>query len=253
MVTATKASSYLGWDLLTSVEVVAGPPGAVLFLTGRSNDIAVTTELSGAEIPDFLTATAFRRDGKPVRVSPYVIDTRKVGSFNDIADNIFEDAITWMAREGITAGCNPPTNTMYCPDDDVTRGEMAVFIARMFELPPPAGDHFDDDEGEFYESAANRLYEVGITVGCGQRRYCGERPIPREQLAAFLARTLSLPISNSDHFVDDENSMFEQAIDKIADARLTIGCDPPTNHRFCPDDNVTRGQMAAFLKRAWEY
>jgi len=33
-------------------------------------------------------------------------------------------------------------------------------------------------------------------------------------------------------------------------AGITAGCDPPVNDRFCPDDVVTRGQMAAFLHRA---
>ena len=37
---------------------------------------------------------------------------------------------------------------------------------------------------------------------------------------------------------------------KLANAGVTRGCNPPRNDRFCPDDYVTRGQMAAFLVRA---
>jgi hypothetical protein len=118
-------------------------------------------------------------------------------------------------------------------------------------LPSPTGDYFDDDTGEFYESAANRLFEAGITVGCGADRYCGDRNVSREQMAAFLARTLGLPTGSTDHFVDDDGSQFESAIDKIADAQITLGCNPPTNDRFCPTENVTRGQMAAFFRRVW--
>jgi hypothetical protein len=148
-------------------------------------------------------------------------------------------------------GCNPPANTNFCPEGEVTRGEMAVFIARAMDLPAPEDDHFDDDAGKFYEGAANRLFEAGITVGCGNGRYCGEQRLPREQMAAFLARILELPRSGTDHFVDDEGSQFEGAIDKIAQAEITVGCNPPDNDRFCPRDNVTRGQMAAFFKRVW--
>jgi len=50
-------------------------------------------------------------------------------------------------------------------------------------------------------------------------------------------------------FVDDEGSMFEADIERIAAAGITMGCNPPTNDRFCPNDYVTRGQMAAFLAR----
>jgi hypothetical protein len=128
---------------------------------------------------------------------------------------------------------------------------MAVFIARAMDLPAATSDHFSDDTGAFYEGAANSLFEAGITQGCGPNRYCGNQNIPREQMAAFLARTLGLPNSSIDHFIDDESSQFEDAIDKIATAGITLGCNPPTNNRFCPKDLVTRGQMAAFFQRAW--
>ena len=42
----------------------------------------------------------------------------------------------------------------------------------------------------------------------------------------------------------------ESDIDKLATAGVTRGCNPPVNDRFCPGSNVTRGQMAAFLRRA---
>jgi hypothetical protein len=43
--------------------------------------------------------------------------------------------IEQLYREGITAGCatNPPR---YCPDSDVTRGQMAVFLSKTFSLAP---------------------------------------------------------------------------------------------------------------------
>ena len=59
-----------------------------------------------------------------------------------------------------------------------------------------------------------------------------------------------LPDSTTDHFVDDNTSIFEAGINEVADARITLGCNPPANTNFCPDDNVTRGQMAGFLTRA---
>jgi hypothetical protein len=66
-----------------------------------------------------------------------------------------------------------------------------------------------------------------------------------------MARTLHLPASPTDFFIDDSGSQFQSAINKIAEAGITVGCNPPNNNRFCPEDAVTRGQMAAFFKRAW--
>jgi hypothetical protein len=52
--------------------------------------------------------------------------------FVDVADsNVFVADIQWMADNGITQGCNPPTNDMFCPSDNVTREQMAAFMHRL--------------------------------------------------------------------------------------------------------------------------
>jgi hypothetical protein len=68
-------------------------------------------------------------------------------------------------------------------------------------------------------------------------------------MAAFLVRALDLTGRDNDPFVDDDSSVFEADIAKLAASGVTRGCNPPVNDRFCPDDSVTRGQMAAFLHR----
>jgi S-layer homology domain len=55
-------------------------------------------------------------------------------SFNDVPDDhTFHDAIAWMKDNGVTVGCNPPANTNYCPEDNVTRAQMAGFMRRLAE------------------------------------------------------------------------------------------------------------------------
>ena len=171
-------------------------------------------------------------------------------AFTDTADSVFRNAIDQLAARGITPGCNPPANTLFCPDDPVTRGQMAIFIVRGFDLGPATADYFDDDAGKVYEDAANRLAEAGLTQGCGPRRYCGDNDISRGEMAAFLTRTLRLPAASRDFFVDDNSSIFENGINRVAQAGITLGCNPPANTNFCPTSNVTRGQMAAFIIRA---
>ncbi|MDX2344608.1 MAG: S-layer homology domain-containing protein [Acidimicrobiia bacterium] len=50
------------------------------------------------------------------------------GTFVDDDTSIFEGDIEWMAANGITSGCGPDT---YCPEDNVTRGQMAAFMKRL--------------------------------------------------------------------------------------------------------------------------
>jgi hypothetical protein len=52
--------------------------------------------------------------------------------------------------------------------------------------------------------------------------------------------------------VDDTNT-FHDDISWLADAGVTLGCNPPANANFCPEDNVTRGQMSAFMRRFAAY
>jgi hypothetical protein len=67
-------------------------------------------------------------------------------------------------------------------------------------------------------------------------------------MASFLARALALPPSTTDWFGDDDGTTHEPDIDRLAAAGITTGCGPA---RYCPTANVTRGQMAAFLHRAF--
>jgi hypothetical protein len=70
-------------------------------------------------------------------------------------------------------------------------------------------------------------------------------------MAAFLVRALKLTDDGGGNtFVDDDGSVFEGDIAKLAAAGITKGCNPPANDRYCPADPVQRDQMASFLARA---
>jgi hypothetical protein len=167
----------------------------------------------------------------------------------------FYDEITWLASEGITAGCNPPLNDRFCPGDHVSRGEMAAFLARALGYSAVSGaDTFVDDDNSVFEGDIEKLKAAGVTSGCNppvNNRYCPGSNVTRGQMAAFLARALDYTAAGSvDSFVDDNDSPFEADIEKLRAAGVTLGCNPPVNDRYCPDSWVTRGQMAAFLARA---
>jgi hypothetical protein len=178
-----------------------------------------------------------------------------VGTFVDDDDSVFQTAIEWMAYERLTLGCNAPTSDRYCPDDDLTRGEMAAFLVRALGYTDDGGgDLFVDDDDSVFESAIDRLGAAEVTRGCNpplDDRFCPERRVTREEMAAFLVRAFGYTDDGGgDHFSDDDDSVFEPAIDRLFTAGITQGCRPFVSDRFCPGDPVTRGQLAAFLKRA---
>ena len=178
------------------------------------------------------------------------------GSFIDDDGNVHEGSIEAIAAAGITKGCNPPTNNRYCPTQTVNRQQMAAFLARALDLPPTTTDYFTDDNGTLFENDINRLAEARITTGCNppdSDRFCPQRNMTRGQMAAMLARAFSYPTSTQDRFTDDNGHLFEADIQRIAAQGVTLGCNPPTNDKFCPDALVTRDAMASFLTRALNY
>lgn len=175
------------------------------------------------------------------------------GSFWDDDGNTHEAQIEAIEHEGITRGCNPPLNDQYCPNFEISRDQMAAFLARALGLPPAQEDHFVDDAGNIFEEDINRIAEAGITKGCNppdNTRYCPGETVSRETMAAFLDRAFVEEETDEDFFDDDEGNQFEHHINKIAAAGITKGCNPPENTRYCPDGFVHRDEMASFVARA---
>ena len=169
-------------------------------------------------------------------------------SFVDISGNSHRSSIELIAELGITRGCNPPANTRFCPDGQVTRAQIATFLARALQLPAADRDYFGDDDGNTHEDNINRLAQAGLTQGCTtNNRYCPDTGVTRAQMATFLARALQLPAADRDYFGDDDGNTHEDNINRLAQAGLTQGC--TTNNRYCPRDIVNRAQMATFLVR----
>ncbi|MGD2060810.1 MAG: S-layer homology domain-containing protein, partial [Acidimicrobiia bacterium] len=124
---------------------------------------------------------------------------------------------------------------------------------------PPGGDacsiQFDDvAASSTFANDICWLAEQGITRGCNppvNDRFCPKDSVTRGQMAAFLVRALGYDDNGGgDLFIDDDGTTFENDIDRLGTAGVTRGCNPPANDRFCPSDDVTREQMAAFLRRA---
>ncbi len=188
-----------------------------------------------------------------VLVVSLALPATAAGAFVDDDGSVHEAYIEAIAAQGITAGCNPPVNDRYCPDDEVTRGQMAAFLVRSLNLTDPGSIEFIDDDRSLFEGDIERLAAAGVTTGCNppvNDRFCPDEAVTRGQMAAFLVRGFELAGSGSVEFLDDDRSVFEADIERLAAAGITTGCNPPTNDLYCPEDPVTRAQMASFLGRA---
>jgi hypothetical protein len=180
---------------------------------------------------------------------------RTAGAFTDTPGHTFYNDILWMAGMNITRGCNPPVNDLFCPNDPVTRGQMAAFIARALGLKANSHSGFKDvPSSHTFFNDIGKLATAGITRGCNppaNTLYCPDDPVTRGQMSAFVVRALGLTANDHSGFGDVPSSnTFHGDIGKLATAGITRGCNPPVNDRFCPDEPITRGQLAAFFHRA---
>jgi S-layer homology domain len=193
---------------------------------------------------DTLGYTILADGRRASQTSVYV--TAWANYFDDLPLTTFRRDIIWLAEQRITGGCAPGR---YCPTANVTRAQMAMFLDRVLELDPATEDYFTDDEGTTGEASTTPLPESGITGGCGGTDFCPSASVKRDQMASFLARSLGLTGSAPNVFTDDTGNTHESNINRIAQAGITGGCG---GTKYCPSANVTRGQMAAFLRRAFQ-
>ncbi|MEA2022743.1 MAG: L,D-transpeptidase family protein [Actinomycetota bacterium] len=161
-----------------------------------------------------------------------------------------EGFIEAIAAAGITRGCNPPVNNEFCPERILTRAEMASIFVRALRLPAGTPGQFADTTDSVHEADIDALATAGITKGCNppaNDRFCPDRRVSREEMAAFVVRAFDLPAASSDHFSDDDGSIFENDINAIGAAGITKGC---RTGAYCPTAGLTRSQMAVFMGRA---
>ena len=62
---------------------------------------------------------------------------------NDWSGTTYAADIAWALETGLSSGCGVD---LFCPNDQVTRAEVATWLARGFDLPTTTNDYFSDDE-----------------------------------------------------------------------------------------------------------
>ncbi|OGP73788.1 MAG: hypothetical protein A2V86_01430 [Deltaproteobacteria bacterium RBG_16_49_23] len=160
---------------------------------------------------------------------------------------------------GITAGCGNP---FYCPGNNVTREQMAAFLVRAHEKGPAyegpcigPSPFLDVPQSSNFCRNIERLVDLGITAGCAAGIYCPFDNVTREQMAAFIVRAVEGgqffegPCDGASPFSDvPQSSPFCKNIERLINRGITAGCEAG---KYCPENNVLRDQMAAFLARTF--
>ena len=203
------------------------------------------------------TVEVLERIGDNFRVR--VMDTaepRFVGRFSDDGDSAHEANIEAIAARGITTGCSPTYPDRFCPDRVVTRAQIMAFLARALGeegYTAVTTSRFADVPGRaWYLPYLERLADLGVvTPNGGAFRPLG--PLTRRDMAVFLTRAFShiSPVTEPAGVFADVPADAPHAaeVEAIFAAGVTRGCSAEPA-RYCPDETVTRAQMASFLTRA---
>ncbi len=133
----------------------------------------------------------------------YVPTAETTALFTDVPVPGKESMQPWIEQfylNGITSGC-ASLPLRYCPERQVTRAEMAVFILRAIHgneyTPPAKTDIFSDVPiagKEWMQPWIEQLYREGITTGCGTSplRYCPEKSVTRAEMSIFIDKAFQL-------------------------------------------------------------
>jgi hypothetical protein len=137
---------------------------------------------------------------------------------------------------------------------------MAVFVLRAvhgstFAPPDATGTVFTDVPADSFAAAwIEQLAAEGITGGCGGGKFCPNAPVTRAQMAVFLVKAMygtgyTPPTATGEIFADIPADGFAASfIEQLFADGITGGCG---GGDFCPNNYITRAEMAVFLVRAF--
>jgi beta propeller repeat protein len=223
----------------------------------------------GYTLPTYYRVRAYR-------AGVYSNYSNEASALIPIFNDVLPTASWWqyveaLWRRGVTRGCSdaPP---LYCPYQNVSRAQMAVFLCKAAgkgalnrETPTFCDVPKTDPSYAWIERLADSASWGGNppTIGCTWfpcKKFCPSSPVLRDEMAAFLVRaTGKLPMpSCSGVFADVWAGGWAcPYVERLTDpaswggAAVTSGCAQGPPRFYCPKLNVTRGQMAVFLVRAF--
>ena len=212
---------------------------------GSNGTVAATVPVPGdvADGPHTVQVVTTAADGMPVAWN-LGIEVSLPVAFSDVVPSATHGpAIVRLARMGIAGGF---PDGSFGPGGDVTRGQMATFLARSLQLEPGSPGAFTDTAGTTHDLAIAAIVEAGIAGGFSDGTFRPNAAVTRGQMATFLASAAALDELPQGLFTDVAGSVHAGRINAAAVAGIAAGFDDGT---YRPGEPVTRGQMASLVTR----
>ena len=153
------------------------------------------------------------------------------------------------------------TGSSFRPDENVTRAQMAVFMAGTYKAVTGTDANvvetpFTDVPTEHWAAdSIARIYGLGITTGAAATTYTPDGAVSRAHIAVFLSRFYEAVAPSSapaptTEFADigDRSAEEQTAIAQIFALGITTGTSAT---EYSPSDNATRAQTASFVARMY--
>lgn len=233
------------------------PGAAVTFNGAPAAAVAVASEMEITATAPALPAGSLH----DVVVTNPDLSTRTLarGWLSDFLDvpagHLFHDAIERLFRSGVTAGCGGGN---FCPDDPVTRAQMAVFLMRAehgsgYTAPAATGTLFTDVPAIAFAAGAIEQAAAEGIFPAGGGAFGPNVAVDRAAMAELLLRAEHgpgyVPPPATGAFLDvpagDPSAPW---IERLFHEGITSGCG---SGNYCPGDTSTRGQMAVFLVKTF--
>jgi len=172
----------------------------------------------------------------------------QTSSFTDVDPNAYyAQDVEWLVGRGITTGIGPG---LFGPDLPVTRGQAVTFLFRYSGSPTGSPGHgfTDVGSGDFFNDAVKWAFLFGITSGTTSNLFTPGDPLTRGQMTTLLHRCAGVPAGSPDPGFSDvsPSAFYASAVAWAKAVGVTTGTSATT---FSPNQTVTRGQIASFLKR----
>ncbi len=177
--------------------------------------------------------------------------------FTDVSATVwYRDPVEFAARRGLFGGV---TETLFAPQDKMTRGMFVTVLWRMEGKPAPAGGSpFSDvKRGAYCEKAASWASENGIVNGVGKGKFDPNGGVTREQIAAMLMRYAGYRgadvsgRASLEGFPDggSVSKYAEEALSWALDCGVVRGVKTEDGVRLNPRAGATRAEVATMIMR----
>lgn len=208
-----------------------------------------------------ITATPTITTTPTITMTPTITPTSTPGPiFGDVPLSHWANAyIEALYEAGYIAGCSTDPR-LYCPDNIMTRAEVAVFVVRGVQgagyLPPQPGTQtFTDLQLSSWAAKwVEELFTSGFTAGCNTDplMFCPWQGNTRAQGSVFFLRMMNgvdyIPPEPDTQIFDDVplGQWYTKWVHAAYEAGLLEPCQDTGAFLFCPNDPLTR-DWAAFM------